>query len=223
MASDTPKRWPYRGRMLSHAEAVELQESERRRVRETWRGSDPATVAGVDISIKRGRARAAVAVLSFPRLEVLEVATAERAADFPYIPGLLAFREVPVAVEAYERLEREPDLLFVDGHGRAHPRRFGVACALGVELDRPALGIGKSLFVGRHREPGAARGCRTRLVDGGDVIGTCLRTRDGVKPIYVSIGHRIDLATATRLALRATGRYRLPEPIRAAHGNAGAF
>lgn len=180
------------------------------------------SVAGVDCSEKDGRVRAAVCVYSFPGLEPIEDALAERALEFPYVPGLLAFREVPAIVDAYRRLVREPDLLLVDGHGLAHPRRCGVASHLGVVLDRPTVGCGKSLLVGEHREPAARRGSRTRLVHGGETVGLALRTRTGVRPLYVSIGHRVDLALAARIVLACTRGFRLPEPIRRADRLAGA-
>ncbi len=175
-----------------------------------------SSVAGVDIGLRGDTAVAAVVRMAFPSLEVEEVATARRPVDFPYIPGLLGFREVPAIVQAFEKLAEIPDLLLVDGHGLAHPRRFGVACHLGVELDLPAIGCGKSRLIGEFREPGRRRGCRTQLRDRGEVIGHVLRTRDGVRPIFVSIGHRIDLETATRIVLRCGKGYRLPEPTRAA-------
>lgn len=219
---EAPKRWPYRGRKLSYRAAVEIQERLRDRVLKRWKGPAPRTVAGVDISIKDGRASAAVVVLAFPSMEYVTDATATRPADFPYIPGLLAFREVPVALKAFAKLDQRPDLLMVDGHGLAHPRRFGIACFLGVELDLPAIGIGKSLLVGEHRQPGARRSSQTQLRHEGEVIGKALRTRDGVNPVYVSIGHRIDLESAVRFTLRCSKGYRLPEPIRAAHNRAGS-
>jgi deoxyribonuclease V len=181
----------------------------------------PRLVAGVDISVGERRAWAAVVVLTWPGLEVVERRTAERELEFPYVPGLLSFRELPSIFEAYDALEREPDLVFVDGHGLAHPRRFGIASHLGVALDRPSIGCGKSLLVGQHREPLRNRGSRRALVHQGETIGCALRTRDGVRPLYVSIGHRIDLETAVRLVLRASPRYRIPEPVRQAHVAAG--
>nr|NIR58182.1 endonuclease V [Gammaproteobacteria bacterium] len=138
-------------------------------------------------------------------------------ATFPYVPGYLSFREVPPLLRAFERLGEAPDLLVVDGHGRAHPRRFGIACHLGVLLDLPTVGCAKSRLVGTYREPGPRRGSATRLLDGGEVIGSVLRTRDGVKPVYVSVGHRITLEEARRQLLRQSRGVRLPEPIRAAH------
>ncbi len=179
------------------------------------------TIAGVDASFRDGLAHAAICLFRYPELECLETVTVVRPIDFPYVPGLLGFREVPALLEAFERLERLPDLILVDGHGLAHPRRFGIASHLGVVLDRPTIGCAKSLLVGEHRLPARRRGSRTRLLHRGEVVGTCLRTRDGVKPVYASIGHRVDLATAVRVILRCATRYRLPEPIRAADRAAG--
>ena len=208
-------RWPVRGAPTPR-EAMALQERWRGKVVRRRTFGQPRVVAGVDVGVRDDRARAAVCLLSYPALEPLETATAERPVRFPYVPGLLGFREVPCIVEAFEQLGRRPDFALVDGHGLAHPRRFGVATHLGVELDLPTIGCGKSLLVGLHREPGMRRGACTRLVHGGEVIGKVLRTRDGVRPVFVSIGHRVDLDSAVRLVLRCTPRYRLPEPIRAA-------
>ncbi len=205
----------------SNGAAVALQRELAAHVRHDRDLDEPRTVAGVDIAVRGDRARAAVAVLSWPALEPLRLATAVRPLEFPYVPGLLAFRELPAILEAFDQLDEPPDLLFVDGHGVAHPRRFGVACHVGVATDRPTIGIGKSLLVGEHREPGARRGSRCRLVHNGELIGFALRTRDGVRPIYVNVGHRVDLDTAARFALRAATRYRLPEPIRRADAAAG--
>lgn len=160
---------------------------------------------------------AAVVVLDFESLDVLEVAAVRARARFPYVPGYLSFREIPPLLDALARLEAVPDLIVCDGQGRAHPRRFGLACHLGVILDLPALGCAKSRLIGEYREPGPRRGAHTRLLDGGEVIGEVVRTRTGVKPVFVSVGHRISLATARRAVLRLAPRYRLPEPVRAAH------
>jgi len=179
------------------------------------------SVGGVDISVRGGRARAAVAVLSYPGLELLELATAVRPLSFPYVPGLLSFRELPAILDAWESLERPPRVALVDGHGIAHPRRFGIACHLGVTLDLATVGCGKSRLVGEHREPARRRGSRCQVRHRGELVGSVLRTRDGVRPVYVSVGHRIDLASALRLVRRTCGGYRLPEPIRAADRAAG--
>jgi deoxyribonuclease V len=202
-------------------EAVALQrELAGRVIRETTEGP-PETIAGVDISVRDDKARAAIVVASYPDLEPIESAIAVRPVEFPYVPGLLGFRELPSILDAYEKLRGEVDLLMVDGHGLAHPRRFGIACHLGVELDRPAIGCAKSLLVGEYREPALRRGSSTQLRHRGEVIGRVLRTRDGVRPVFVSIGHRIDLDTATRIVLRCGRGYRLPEPTRAADRAAG--
>ncbi len=207
--------------MPAPSEAVALQRELAARVVRRNDFGELHTVAGADTSIRNGHVFAAICVFSFPELEPLESASAVRAVEFPYVPGLLGFREVPALVEAFERLRVRPDFLLVDGHGLAHPRRFGVACHLGVELDLPSIGCGKSLLVGEHRQPAGRRGSRTRLVHRGEVVGTVLRTRAGVKPIYVSLGHRFDLPTAVGLALACTKGFRLPEPIRAADRAAG--
>ena len=176
-------------------------------------------VAGVDCSIDRAgrRGTGAVVVLSYPELEVVEVAVAEAALSFPYVPGLLSFREVPLLREAFRKLRGPVDLLLVDGQGYAHPRRFGLACHLGLLLDLPAIGVAKSRLLGEHTEPDRAAGSRSDLVDKGEVIGSVLRTRDGVKPLFVSSGHRIGLAEAEAWVLRCCRGYRLPEPTRLAH------
>lgn len=205
---------------LRPREAVALQRELAARVVRTGRPR-PRTVCGVDTSIRDGFVHAAVCVFAFPGLELLASATATRPVEFPYVPGLLAFRELPALRQAYARLAEEPDLLLVDGHGLAHPRRFGIACHLGVELDRPAIGCGKSLLVGAHAEPASRRGSGTALVHRGERIGRCLRTREGVRPVYVSIGHRCDLERAVAIVLACARRYRLPEPIRAADHLAG--
>jgi len=140
-----------------------------------------------------------------------------RPCTFPYVPGLLSFREAPATVEAVEKLHRRPDLLMCDGQGLAHPRRTGLACHVGLWLDIPTIGAAKSLLCGEHREPGARRGCRAALRHDGETVGLALRTRDGVKCVYVSVGHRITLGEAARWVLRAARFYRLPEPTRQAH------
>ena len=204
---------------LSIPEARALQERLRGRVLERELRRPPRRVAGVDVSYDRGSPElfAAVVVLDAASGEVIEVASARDRAVFPYVPGYLSFREIPPLLRAFESLSRAPDLLIVDGHGRAHPRRFGIACHLGVLLDLPTVGCAKSRLVGSHREPGARRGATTRLLDGREVLGAVVRTRDRVKPVYVSVGHRITLPAARREILALTRGLRLPEPIRAAH------
>ncbi|GAA1774851.1 MULTISPECIES: endonuclease V [Streptomonospora] len=175
-------------------------------------------VAGLDVaySADDDRLAAAAVVLAAPEWEVVDSATAVSRPRFPYVPGLFAFREAPALLEAVAQLGTRPDVLVCDGFGLAHPRRFGLACHVGVALDRPVLGVGKTPFVGRAEEPGPERGAWSPLVDGGEVVGRCLRTRTGVKPVYVSVGHRVDLASAAALTLRLAPRFRLPEPVRQA-------
>lgn len=180
-------------------------------------------VAGVDVSVKNEVSRAAVVVLTFPSLLVVESATAQRPTPFPYIPGLLSFREGPVLEEAFEKLQNEPDVLIFDGMGRAHPRRIGIASHMGLWLQKPTIGCGKTLFVGQYVEPPQTRGAFVDLVDRGEVIGAILRTREKTKPVFISVGHLADLPTSVELVMRCTGKYRLPEPIRAAHNTAGQF
>jgi deoxyribonuclease V len=177
------------------------------------------TVAGADVSYDRGSPVlfAAVVVLDADSLAPLEAVAARGVARFPYVPGYLTFRELPIIAEAFAELREKPDLVFCDGHGFAHPRRCGFASHLGVALGVPSIGCAKTRLVGEHRAPGTARGVHAPLRDGGETIGSVLRTRPGTAPIYVSVGHRVSLATARRLVLRFSPRYRVPEPIRAAH------
>lgn len=209
---------------LTPQEARAVQEELRGRVVAEDRFGEVRTVAGVDVGFSRrgkeARARAAVVVLSFPGLKTVGEAVAEDDVTFPYVPGLLSFRELPVVLVALESLDAPPDLLVCDAHGYAHPRRFGLACHLGVLTDLPAIGVAKSLLIGEHEELPAERGAWRPLVDpaaGGEVIGAVLRTRDGVRPVYVSVGHRVSLPTAIDLTLAVAPRYRLPETIRRAH------
>jgi deoxyribonuclease V len=200
------------------AEARALQERLRAQVVERDELGPVARVAGVDAAYTPdGRAHAAVVVLDAETLEVLEVASVCDRVRFPYVSGYLSFRELPALLAAFAKLRLRPDLVIVDGHGRAHPRRFGLACHLGVSIDVPTIGCAKSRLVGVHRPPAVRRGSRTRLRQGSEVIGEVVRTRDGARPVYVSVGHRISLETARRWILRLTPRTRIPEPVRAAH------
>jgi deoxyribonuclease V len=177
-------------------------------------------VAGVDAGFPGGLARASVAVVRYPELDVVDVGVAEIPVSFPYVPGLLSFREAPAVLAAFGRLRTRPDLLIVDGQGIAHRRRLGIASHLGLLLDVPAIGSAKSLLVGRHGPLGEEAGATADLIDRGEVIGRVVRTRRGVKPLYVSIGHRVDLDTAVHYVLSCCRRYRLPEPQRQAHNAA---
>ncbi|GAA4226010.1 deoxyribonuclease V [Streptosporangium album] len=174
----------------------------------------PARVAGVDVAYDGERLAAAVAVLDGVTLELIEQVTVGGRVAFDYVPGLLAFREVPALVEALGRLSTAPDLVVCDGYGLAHPRRFGLACHLGVLTGLPTIGVGKTAFVGSYPDPAPERGSWTDLTLDGDVVGRVLRTRHGVKPVFVSVGHRVDLDTACRNVLALTPRYRLPETTR---------
>ena len=180
-------------------------------------------VAGVDISVDRkgNIARGAVVILSYPQLEPLESQVAERPIEYPYVPGLLTFREAPVILQACEQLSHNPDLILVDGQGIAHPRRLGLAAHLGILLDCPTIGCAKSRLCGEHLTVGTELGDYVELLDGDEVIGAVLRTRTNVKPLYVSIGHRIDLASAIQWVINCSKGYRLPEPTRLAHQVAG--
>lgn len=181
-------------------------------------------VAGVDVGFENGGAitRAAVAILSWPDLLPVEQILMRRETCFPYIPGLLSFRELPAVLAAIERLETQPDLVFCDGQGVAHPRRLGIAAHLGVLTGLPSIGVGKSRLVGEYREPGEAKGDASPLCDGRERIGTVLRSRSGVRPLFVSPGHRVSQASAPQLVMQAITRFRLPEPVRAAHRLASA-
>lgn len=176
-------------------------------------------IAGADVSYDRGSPTlfAAAVVLDAQSLEVLEVRGARAPARFPYVPGFLSFREAPAVLRAFSRLRLRPDLLIADGHGLAHPRRFGLACHLGVLLNLPSFGCAKSRLIGEHLEPGPRRGAHRPLRHRGEKIGEALRTRSNTKPVFISIGHRISLHTARRLALAWSPRTRIPEPVRLAH------
>jgi deoxyribonuclease V len=176
-------------------------------------------VAGVDVGFEReGRiTRAAVVVLRFPELVPVEQAVVRQRTRFPYVPGYLSFREIPAVLAALARLAVKPDLLLCDGQGYAHPRRFGLACHLGVLTNTPSIGVAKSRLIGEHDALAAEKGSWVPLRDQGEVIGAVLRTRTDVKPLFVSVGHRVSLETAIRYALACTTKYRLPETTRLAH------
>jgi deoxyribonuclease V len=177
-------------------------------------------VAGADVSTEDGMAYATVAVLSFPDLEVVEVRGESRKLEFPYIPGLLAFREIPSVAAALRKVETPVDAVIFDAQGLAHPRRLGLASNLGIYMDVPSVGCAKSRLVGRYEEPGPKKGESADLVDRGEVIGKVVRTRDGVSPVFVSVGDKTDLESAVALVLACCTRYRLPEPTRQAHNAA---
>jgi deoxyribonuclease V len=202
---------------LAPREAVALQRKLAARVVRADRLGRVRLVCGVDVHYADGTAHAAAALYRLPQLEPAGEALARRRVSFPYIPGLLSFREVPAALAALEALPAAPDLILCDGQGIAHPRRCGLASHLGLLARTPSIGVAKTRLVGEHRAPAARRGAWAPLVHRGERIGAVLRTRAGVKPVYVSIGHRVSLATALRLVMACTRRYRIPEPLRWAH------
>ncbi len=210
----SPHRWD-----VTPAEARQIQEEMRLRV-STKNGRELAKlrfVAGVDCSMPNGRAIAAVPVLEFETLTLVDYARVELPITFPYVPGLLTFRECPAILAAFAKLAVQPDLVMVDGQGIAHPRRIGIASHLGVLLDKPTIGCAKSRLTGTHEEPYHRAGSYVDLWDKDELIGGVLRTRDNVRPLYVSIGHKIDLPTALDLTLACCRGFRLPEPTRLAH------
>ncbi len=220
MRIDLPHPWP-----KDEAEAVAIQDRLRPLADHAGPGPRaPRLVAGLDVAYagdgggSAGLVAAAVVVLDAARLEPVERATAVGQASFPYVPGLFAFRELPVLIEALSALERTPDLMLCDGQGLAHPRRFGLACHLGVITGIPTAGVAKTPFVGSWDAGrlGQERGAWAPLTDGSETVGRVLRTQDGVKPVYVSTGHAIDLETACRHVLALAPAYRLPETTRLA-------
>lgn len=198
-------------------EARKLQKILAARVIRENRLGTVKTVAGIDVGVRGDVACAAVIVLSFPELEAASRVSAVQRIQFPYIPGLLTFREGPVILEALGRLGRKPDLLIFDGQGIAHPCRLGIASHIGLIVDVPSIGCAKSRLCGQYQEPGRERGCQVPLVDRDETIGAVVRTRTGVKPVFVSVGHRIDLKTSIDYVLKACKGYRLPETTRKAH------
>lgn len=181
------------------------------------------TVAGVDVSVKNGISQAAVVVASYPNLEPIEIVRTQQPTSYPYIPGLLTFREGPVLEEAFLKLQHEPDVFVFDGMGKIHPRQMGIASHLGLWLDKPTIGCGKTHFIGDYDMPDMNKGSYSDLLYKGEQLGVVLRTRKNVKPVYISVGHRADLSSTIELILAVTPKYRLPRPIRLAHNAAGEF
>lgn len=206
---------------VGEARALQLRLAEKVVAETTFDPSALRTVAGVDVGFRDDVAQAAVVVLDFPDLEPLDYALGTAPVTFPYIPGLLTFREGPSVLDALEKLTVWPDLFLFDGHGLAHPQRIGLAAHMGVILDRASIGCAKSRLTGSHDEPGQAVGDWAPLRDRDEIIGAVVRSRAKVKPLYVSIGHRVDLPTSIDLVLRCTRGYRLPETTRYAHRVAG--
>jgi len=210
---------------VSVARAREIQFSLAKRVVTKNGITNLGLVAGIDISSPdaRGVARGAVVVLRYPEFNIVEVKVAQDKIAFPYIPGLLSFRESPLILAACEKLHNVPDLILIDGQGIAHPRRVGLASHVGLFLDLPTIGCAKSILCGQHRPVGEEAGSNAELLDNGEIIGAALRTKSRVRPIYVSVGHKIDLASSLQWVLKCCRGYRLPEPTRLAHLAAGGM
>jgi len=212
--------WP-----TTFEEALAIQQQLRAQVVTHDDFGEIQTVAGVDAGyeedaagVGQGIARAAIVVLEFPSLRPLDYAIARRPTNFPYVPGFLSFRETPAVLAALDELRIRPDLLICDGQGIAHPRRFGIACHIGLLSDLPAIGCAKSLLTGRYGALPDERGATVPLVHHGEQIGVALRSRAGTKPLFISIGHRVSLDSAVRIVMACTTKYRLPETTRAADG-----
>ena len=220
----TPMAWPLACDHrwdVSPAEAVAIQRDLAARVVESpveaTLGRAPQTVAGLDVSIRGDLAQAAIVVVDLATMETVDEAVVRADVPFPYISGLLSFREVPVLLPALAALRVRPDVLMLDAQGRAHPRRLGLASHLGAMLDVPTLGVAKTLYVGTFEDLGEERGSTAPLVHRGEVVGAAVRTRARVSPVYVSVGHRMTLGEAVALALATGGGTRIPEPTRRAH------
>jgi deoxyribonuclease V len=209
LLSQFPGRWP--GNV---AEARRIQEEIRKKVRIEPLKRPPGLVAFLDAAFTDDRVVAAACLFTYPALEHVEDSVAAARCVFPYVPGYLTFREGPAIVEAVCGLSRRPDLLVFDGQGIAHPRGVGIAAHIGALMDIPSIGCAKSRLAGQYEEPGRRKGRWSRLLIDGRVVGAALRTREGVKPVFVSPGHRIDLRGALRIIMRCVGRYRIPEPLR---------
>jgi deoxyribonuclease V len=204
---------------LSYSDAAELQKDLADKLKFTAITAAPKLIAGLDCSIDRKNERifAAAVVLKLPNLEIVETATTSKKLTFPYIPGLLSFREAPVCIAAVEKLETNPDVFLIDGQGIAHPRRLGLAAHLGLFFDKPTIGCAKSRLIGTFDEPPLEKGSHTSLKDKDQIVGAVLRTRANVKPLFISVGHKCTLDDAIAITLACTTRYRLPEPTRMGH------
>ncbi len=204
---------------VTYAKAVEIQKFLLKKITlEKFSEKNLNLIAGVDVSFKEERSRACIYVMDYPTLRTVEYKIASCKTDFPYIPGLLTFREGPVIVKCLEKLATEPDLFLFDGQGIAHPRRLGIAAHMGILLNKPSIGCAKSLLCGKcEDELKSEKGSYAYLKDGDTKIGVVLRSRDGVKPIYVSPGYKITITDAVNIVLKTLTKYRLPEPLRMAH------
>jgi deoxyribonuclease V len=204
---------------LSYKEAIEIQHHLASQVRFTAIRKKPKIVAGLDCAFSNDGKKifAAAIVIDLSDFSVIETTIATRKVEFPYIPGLLSFREAPVCIDTIEKIKTAPDVFIIDGQGIAHPRRLGIACHIGLLIDKPTIGCAKSRLIGTFDEPGSKKGDYADLMDSGENIGAVLRTRTNVKPVYVSVGHKCTLDNAVSIVLECTTKYRLPEPSRLAH------
>ena len=204
---------------LPYSEAANLQKKLAEKVKHIKIKKQPRIVAGLDCAFSKDGQRiiAAVVVLKTPELKLIETVHAVRKVTFPYIPGLLSFREAPVCIAAVEKLQNQPDVFIIDGQGIAHPRRLGLAAHLGLFFDKPTIGCAKSKLIGKFKEPHFEKGALSLLNDGNEIIGSVLRTRTNVKPVFVSVGNKCLLEDAIGITLACTTKYRLPEPTRLAH------
>jgi deoxyribonuclease V len=204
---------------LSYSRAIALQKSLSKKIKLIKLKNQPKTIAGIDCAFSRDKKRiiACAVLLKLPGFELAETASVVQKLTFPYIPGLLSFREAPACIAAVEKLKHEPDAFFIDGQGMAHPRRFGLACHLGLFFDKPTIGCAKSRLAGSFEEPAIEKGSFSPLKDGREIIGAVVRTRTNVKPVFVSVGNKCLLNDAIKITLDCITKYRIPEPTRIAH------
>lgn len=202
---------------VNREEAIRIQYTLRKKLSLRKKLGSIDIIAGADVAYRKGKAIAGVVVLEFPGLKLIEKQYTISPVTFPYIPGLLSFREGPALLRAFQKIRIEPDVILFDGQGIAHPRRMGIATHLGLFLDRPTIGCAKSILVGDYTIPDDCKGKYCLLKENGEVIGAALRTKEGVKPVFVSPGNMIDLLSAIRIVLECAGQYRMPEPIRQTH------
>ena len=214
MKTEKPHDWN-----LSYKEAIEIQRQLASQVQFVGMKKKPKIIAGLDCAFSKDGKRifAAAVIIDLSDFSITETVTASRTLDFPYIPGLLSFREAPACIDVIEKLKASPDCFIIDGQGIAHPRRLGIASHIGLLIDKPTIGCAKSRLIGTFKEPGGKKGSFSPLVDSNEEIGVVLRTRTDVKPVYVSVGHKCTLDDAISVVLQCTTKYRLPEPSRLAH------
>ena len=204
---------------LSYSQAIALQKSLSVKVRQIELNLRPKTIAGIDCALSKDKKQiiACVVLLKLPEFELIETENAVQKLTFPYLPGLLSFREAPACIAAVEKLKNEPDAFIIDGQGIAHPRRLGLAAHLGLFFDKPTIGCAKSRLIGSFEEPAIEKGSFSQLKDGRETIGAVVRTRTNVKPVFVSVGNKCLLKDAIKITLDCTTKYRVPEPTRLAH------